>query len=85
LPSAETTAPLRRLWRYTKPHRFQVVLATACSVLNKLFDLAPPFLIGMGVDIVVEREASVLAAMGVPNPRTQLLVLAAATLVIWGL
>ncbi|HVM19747.1 MAG TPA: ABC transporter ATP-binding protein [Egibacteraceae bacterium] len=53
------------------------------SVLNKLFDLAPPLLIGLAVDIVVERQGSWIASLGVVDLRDQLLVLAAATAVIW--
>jgi ATP-binding cassette subfamily B protein len=54
-------------------------------VLNKAMDIAPPFLIGMAIDVVVNQENSVLASLGISDPRTQLLVLAAITFVIWGL
>jgi ATP-binding cassette subfamily B protein len=77
--------PLLRLLRYMRRHRRRVWEATACSILNKLFDLAPPFLIGMAIDVVVKREASLLASFGVADPTTQLWVLAAITLVVWGL
>ncbi len=77
-------APLLRLLDYMRPHRGRVRLATTCSILNKLFDLAPPFLIGMAIDVVVMREASLLAGFGVQDPTTQLWVLAAITLVVWG-
>jgi ATP-binding cassette, subfamily B, bacterial len=77
--------PLTRLLRYSRGYRRQVWLASLCSVLNKLFDLAPPMLIGLAVDIVVERENSWLAAWGVPGIQNQLLVLSGLTLVIWGL
>ena len=59
-------------------------LATACSILNKLFDLAPPALIGAAVDVVVEREQSLIARMGVTDVMDQLIVLAVATVVVWG-
>jgi ATP-binding cassette subfamily B protein len=42
-----------------------MVLAATCSVLNKLFDLAPPVLIGLAVDVVVKRNGSWLAGFGV--------------------
>ncbi|TNF26103.1 MAG: ABC transporter ATP-binding protein [Deltaproteobacteria bacterium] len=80
---AASPSPLRRLARYATTHRRQAWLAVLCSVLNKLFDLAPPVLIGMGVDIVVQRETSLLARLGVPDVRDQLWVLAAVTLVVW--
>ena len=78
-----TPHPLRRLWRYARPHRGHVLRAAAASVLNKFFDLAPPFLIGMAVDIVVQREDSWLAGLGIPDPKQQLAVLAGITLLIW--
>jgi len=58
-------------------------LASACSVLNKLFDLAPPVLIGAAVDVIVEREASFLARFGVVEVWDQLLLLSGITLVVW--
>ena len=62
-----------------------MVRAATCSVLNKIFDLAPPVLIGAAVDIVVRRETSVLASFGVADPRDQIIVLAVLTFVIWAL
>ncbi|MCO4770957.1 MAG: ABC transporter ATP-binding protein [Deltaproteobacteria bacterium] len=77
--------PLRRLLAYAHPHRREVRLAVGCSILNKLFDLAPPALIGAAVDTVVEQESSLLARWGVVDVKSQLLVIAAATVLIWGL
>ncbi len=79
------TPPLLRLWRYAVTHRRRMVQATACSVLNKAFDLAPPVLIGAAVDIVVRREGSLLADFGITDARDQLLVLAIITFLIWAL
>ena len=45
--------PLRQLWGHARRHRPKVVLATFFSILNKIFDLAPPGLIGTAVDVVV--------------------------------
>lgn len=69
--------------RYARPHRRRVWLASACSVLNQLFDLAPEALIGIAVDVVVRGENSLLAGFGLPDPRDQLLALAAFTFVVW--
>ncbi|MGI0489307.1 ABC transporter ATP-binding protein [Pantanalinema rosaneae CENA516] len=77
--------PLTRLMHYSRTHRQQVWAAIACSILNKLFDLAPPVLIGMAVDVVVERQNSLIASWGVADIQTQLLILSGLTLVIWGL
>lgn len=59
--------------------------AASCSVLNKLFDLAPPALIGAAVDVVVRQEDSLVARFGVSDVMDQLLVLAALTAVVWAL
>jgi ATP-binding cassette subfamily B protein len=82
-PTATPKHPLRRLLRYARRHRGRVWLASTCSVLNKLFDLAPEALIGVAVDVVVRGPDSVVALLGFPDPRTQLLVLTVATFVIW--
>jgi ATP-binding cassette subfamily B protein len=73
-----------RLWLYARPHRRQIVIASLFSVLNKVFDLAPPLLIGMAVDIVVKREDSWIAALGFKDVSTQLWILAGLTIIIWG-
>lgn len=75
--------PLRRLWRYARSYRRRIVLASLFSVLNKLVDLAPPVLIGMAVDIVVQQEDSLVAKLGVEDVASQLWVLAGITLVVW--
>jgi ATP-binding cassette subfamily B protein len=85
MSSSKRTSPLRRLWRYATPHRAQIVRASAWSFLNKLFDLAPPVLIGAAVDIVVRQEDSVLASFGIEQPRTQVVALAVLTFAIWAL
>lgn len=78
-------SPIGRLFRYARHRRNAIGIATACSVLNKLFDLAPPVLIGAAVDVVVEQEDSFLAGFGVESVDTQILWLAVATFLIWGL
>lgn len=85
MATSRETAPLLRLWNYATGHRRQILLATSCSVLNKLFDLAPPVLIGMAVDIVVRREESLLGDFGVADSRQQLVILAVLTFLIWAL
>ncbi len=75
--------PLSRLWNYAVPHRRAMVLASLYSILNKLFDLAPPLLIGAAVDVVVQQQDSLLAKLGVQDTGTQLLVLAGVTVAVW--
>ena len=81
--STSQSHPLRRLWRYARGNRSDILLATLYSVLNKIFDLAPPVLIGMAVDVVVQREDSFLARLGLREVNTQLFALAILTLVLW--
>ncbi|MDH4171124.1 MAG: ABC transporter ATP-binding protein/permease [Acidimicrobiia bacterium] len=77
-------APLRRLWHYGGPYRRRTVVATVYSVLNKLFDLAPPLLIGLAVDIVVTEEGnSWMASLGPDSQRGQLVTLAFISFAIW--
>lgn len=76
-------APLKRLAGFARGHRARVRAATAFSILNKLFDLAPPLLIGMAVDVVDKREESLLADWGVVDLHQQFYVLAALTVLIW--
>ena len=78
-----TVAPLQRLLLSLRPHRRPLQLAALCSVLNKLFDLAPPVLIGLAVDVVVRQDNAWLAAFGVSSVPAQLGVLAVLSFVIW--
>lgn len=77
--------PLPRLLRYARRYQTQIWQASLCSVLNKTFDLAPPVLIGLAVDVVVKQQHSWIAAWGIPSIRGQFVVLSLLTLVIWGL
>lgn len=74
---------LVRLLQHFKDHRYQVYWATTHSVINKLLDLAPPLLIGLAVDIVVEKQDSYLAQW-FTEPLSQLYLLGLLTLLIWG-
>ena len=77
-------APLRRLITHMSSHRKTVWLASTCSVVNRLFDLAPPVLIGAAVDVVVRGEDSIISSIGIVNVHHQLWFLAAITFLIWG-
>lgn len=74
---------LQRLLAYTRSDRARVRAAIACSILNKLFDIAPEILIGMAVDTVVNKQNSLLARWGVTSSAAQLTWLAVATFLIW--
>jgi ATP-binding cassette subfamily B protein len=85
LANTEKAHPLIRLLRYGRVYRRQIWLATLCSVMNKVFDLAPPVLIGVAVDTVVEQQNSLLGRLGIQSVQTQFIVLAALTFFVWGL
>jgi len=75
--------PLLRLLNNTKHHRKRIFLAILCSIMNKIWDLAPPILIGIAVDVVVSKENSFLAKSGITDSYEQLWILAGITLIIW--
>ena len=77
--------PFRRLLSHMQDHKKTIRLASLCSVTNKIWDLAPPLLIGLAVDVVVLQEDSFLAGMGFSDPWNQLILLSVLTFVIWGL
>ena len=77
--------PFKRLLSHMKGHRKTIRLASFCSITNKIWDLAPPLLIGLAVDVVVLREDSFLASLGFTDPWNQLILLSILTFAIWGL
>jgi ATP-binding cassette subfamily B protein len=76
---------LKNLYLYSKEQETKVRRGIFYSILNKLFDLAPPVLIGIAIDIVVEGSDSFLGGLGIVNRRQQLVVLAFLTFAIWAL
>jgi ATP-binding cassette subfamily B protein len=83
MSSSAPTPAIRRLWNYASGYRKQIILASIYSFLNKAVDLAPPFLIGMAVDVVANGSDSFLGNLGIENPKAQIIVIAFATFVIW--
>ena len=77
-------APIYRLISHMKDHRSTMWLATLFSILNKIFDLAPPLLIGAAVDVVVKQQDSALSGyFGYSDPKEQLIILSILTVIIW--
>ncbi|ADE14919.1 ABC transporter related protein [Nitrosococcus halophilus Nc 4] len=74
---------LVRLLRYAKGYRRRILAATTCSIINRLFDIAPEILIGVAIDVVVNREDSFIALLGFTMPQEQILMLAVLTFLIW--
>lgn len=76
---------LLNLLAYSKALWSQYILASICSILNQIFDLAPPVLIGAAVDVVLEQENSFLGGLGIADPQNQLIIIGVLTIVAWGL
>ena len=74
---------LRRLIGSLNNYRLLILSAAACSVLNKIFDLAPPVLIGLSVDVVVREQNSWLGSLGFQSVPSQLGILTFLSFVIW--
>ena len=68
---------------YAKPWRTKILWASFCSITNKIFDIAPEILIGIYVDLVVQREQSFIAKLGFESIESQITLLAIATFLIW--
>ena len=68
---------------YAKPWRAKIIGASFCSIMNKIFDIAPEILIGIYVDLVVQREQSFIAKLGFESIESQITLLAIATFLIW--
>ncbi|OKH42738.1 ABC transporter [Calothrix sp. HK-06] len=81
--STGSVHPLQRLSSYGIHYRKQIWQAAICSVLNKVFDLAPPVLIGTAVDVVVKKQDSVIARLGITDIFGQFLILAFFTVIVW--
>ena len=77
--------PLKRLLKYGRRYRLKAWLASICSLLNKFFDLAPPALIGIAVDVVVKQQDSILAQWGIKDVFWQLALITFLSAIIWTL
>ncbi len=85
MEKSSSKSPLVRLVEYSHEYRTQTILASLCSILNKVFDLAPPVLIGVAVDVVVQQEDSFLGDLGITDPVHQLILLGILTVIVWAL
>ncbi|MDV2077272.1 ABC transporter ATP-binding protein [Marinobacter xestospongiae] len=87
-PSTGSQAPssfaaLARLLRYARGYRRQIIAATTCSIINKLFDIAPEILIGIAIDVVVNQDTSFVASLGFETAQQQIIALGTLTFFIW--
>ena len=79
---------LQRLLRHLHPHRRLVAWAAFCSVVNKIFDLAPPVLIALAVDVLAaskldQQQTAWLARLGANDVPSQLMLLALLSFLVW--
>ncbi|QEA39135.1 ABC transporter ATP-binding protein [Pistricoccus aurantiacus] len=83
MSSNQSFHALVRLLRYARGYRRRIAAAATCSIVNKLFDIAPEILIGVAIDVVVNQEDSFVAGLGFTTAREQILVLGVLTFFIW--
>ncbi len=74
---------LSKLFQHARNYRRDAIQASLYSALNKFFDVLPEVLIGVAVDVVVRKEQSFLANLGIQSIEHQLVWLGALTVVIW--
>ena len=84
-PSPKNAHPLKRLLGYTKSYRPQIWAAVIYTIINQLCDLAPAYLIGIAVDVVAQRESSLIAKFGFEDIVPQLAIVSLITLLVWSL
>ncbi len=77
------SSPFFRLLTYIDVYRFRVVVATICTTLHNIFDVLPDLLLGIAVDVVVNKNNSFLAHMGIDTLSSQLSILGGMTLLLW--
>nr|MDZ8037582.1 ABC transporter ATP-binding protein [Nostoc sp. CreGUA01] len=75
--------PLKRLLNYGSQYRLQIWQATLFTIINTILDLAPPWLIGVAVDILVEQQNSFIAKLGIKDIIWQFFLLSVVTIIIW--
>ena len=66
-----------------KPYRLKIVMATLCAILQNVFDVFPEVLIGITIDVLVNKQNSFLGNWGIVNVISQLCVLAGLIFGIW--
>lgn len=83
--SGQPQPPLIRLLNYGSRYQKDIWLAIASSILNKVFDLAPPALIGIAVDIIIKKQDSIIAQLGIKDLWQQFVFISLLSFIIWSL
>jgi len=76
-------SPLRFIISYLIRKPVPLFLATLCTVINKVADILPEVLIGIAIDVVTGGGNKLLDSWGFTSPKTQLVILAGITILIW--
>ncbi|MBC6435356.1 ABC transporter ATP-binding protein [Nostoc sp. HG1] len=82
-PGINKRSPLQRLLNYGQKYRPQIYQATTYSIINTILDLAPPWLIGVAVDILVQQQDSFIAKLGITEVLWQFALLSLITVIVW--
>lgn len=77
--------PAIRLYRYARPHRRTILLASALSVAKKVFELVPPVLIGLALDLVVNPRSVLVTMLGASGVSAPFVLLGGLTLAAFAL
>ena len=75
--------PIIRLYKNISKEKNLLVFAFSSSVINRVLDLAPPVIIGLAVDIVVQEQNSWISKIGIVEVPNQLIILALLSGLIW--
>ena len=78
------TGPMRRLFSYLGPMRGRLSASLGCSVVNKVFDLAPPILVASLIDSVTGNAPSWMSTIGLTEMFPQIVFIAILTILIFG-
>ncbi|MBF2005700.1 MAG: ABC transporter ATP-binding protein [Chlorogloeopsis fritschii C42_A2020_084] len=76
-------SPLQRLLNYGQNYRSQIYQASTYSIINTILDLAPPWLIGVAVDILVQQQNSFIGKLGIRDVLWQFVLLSLITVIVW--
>jgi ATP-binding cassette, subfamily B, bacterial len=76
-------SPWQRLLNYGQKYRGQIYQASTYSVINTILDLAPPWLVGIAVDILVQQQDSFIARFGIKEVVWQFALLSLITVIVW--
>ncbi|MGB0454485.1 MAG: ABC transporter ATP-binding protein [Bacteriovoracaceae bacterium] len=74
---------LKRLFQTAKNYQPQIKRSSFYAFLNKIFDIAPPLLIGLAVEIVVGKQENILHSFGINSQFVQLIIVSILTFFIW--